>query len=416
MHDIADPLPPPAPEAARPWLALPPEVAAALRPALPALATEIIGAVRAGVPDYARPIEGPFGTGLRIGVEHALREFVAEIERGEAGPRPSTYVNLGRGEWRAGRTLDALLSAYRLGARIAWHRIVRLGAQAGLAPETMYLVAESIFAYIDELSAESAEGYALEQSAAAGAAELRRRRLVLLLVQEPAADVAAIAAAAEEAGWPLPPRLAALAIAGPERERAAGRLVALAISAPVGETVCALVRDPAAPGRRAELVAALGDGARGALGPAVAWSEAAVSFARARAAIDLGPGPLVVADEHLADLLLAADRRLARDLAAARLAPLAALPAGARARLTATLRAWLARQGRLQATADDLHVHPQTVRYRLERLRELLGDALDYPDGRFELELALRARAAVERPLATGAPSSAPTATISFHA
>jgi DNA-binding PucR family transcriptional regulator len=39
-----------------------------------------------------------------------------------------------------------------------------------------------------------------------------------------------------------------------------------------------------------------------------------------------------------------------------------------------------------------LHVHPQTVRYRLAKLRELLDDRLETPDGRFELELALRAR------------------------
>jgi DNA-binding PucR family transcriptional regulator len=30
------------------------------------------------------------------------------------------------------------------------------------------------------------------------------------------------------------------------------------------------------------------------------------------------------------------------------------------------------------------------VRYRMAQLRELFGDALDNPDGRFELELALR--------------------------
>jgi DNA-binding PucR family transcriptional regulator len=36
-------------------------------------------------------------------------------------------------------------------------------------------------------------------------------------------------------------------------------------------------------------------------------------------------------------------------------------------------------------------VHPQTVRYRLGRLRELYGERLDDPDQRFQLELALRA-------------------------
>jgi DNA-binding PucR family transcriptional regulator len=42
--------------------------------------------------------------------------------------------------------------------------------------------------------------------------------------------------------------------------------------------------------------------------------------------------------------------------------------------------------------AEELHVHPQTARYRIARLRELLGEQLEDPDARFELELALRAR------------------------
>ena len=45
-------------------------------------------------------------------------------------------------------------------------------------------------------------------------------------------------------------------------------------------------------------------------------------------------------------------------------------------------------------------MHPQTVRYRLARLRERFGDALDDPDARFELALALRSP--VSACLATG--------------
>jgi DNA-binding PucR family transcriptional regulator len=40
--------------------------------------------------------------------------------------------------------------------------------------------------------------------------------------------------------------------------------------------------------------------------------------------------------------------------------------------------------------AAELHLHPQTVRYRTARLRELLGGQLEDPDARFELEVALR--------------------------
>ena len=46
--------------------------------------------------------------------------------------------------------------------------------------------------------------------------------------------------------------------------------------------------------------------------------------------------------------------------------------------------------------AAQLHVHPQSVRYRLGKLRELLGEELDRADGRFELELALRLKRALQ--------------------
>ena len=105
----------------------------------------------------------------------------------------------------------------------------------------------------------------------------------------------------------------------------------------------------------------------------------------------LAPPTLVVADEHLPALLLAAEPALAADLARSRLAPLDSLAAGPRERLVATLRAWLDRPGQVQAVAAALDVHPQTVRYRLKQLRELFGTRLEDPEARFELALALRA-------------------------
>ena len=84
---------------------------------------------------------------------------------------------------------------------------------------------------------------------------------------------------------------------------------------------------------------------------------------------------------------------MARDIAATALAPLADETPASRERLIETLAAWLRHRDRLGAAAAALHVHPQTVRYRMGRLRELYGDRLDDPDTRFELELALRSRA-----------------------
>lgn len=377
----------------QPWHALPPAVVGVLRPALDDVADEIIQAV-ATVPAYARPIEGPFGAGVRAGVQEALGHFLAEIEAGGPVAREDVYRALGRGEMRAGRSLDALLSAYRVGARVAWRRFAALGVGAGLEPDTLYLLAESLFAYIDMLSAESAEGHALEQSVVAGETQLRRRRLVRMLVRELPAEPAAVQSAAVEAGWDLPRSLAVLVIAGERREAAASHLPAGTIREALGDTVCALVADPDGPGQRAAITQAVtGAGARAGLGTTVDWTEARVSFLRAQAALELCADErpqLVSARDNAGVLLLRGDPRLAAELAADRLAPLAPLSPGSRRRLEETLRVWLAEQGRLAAVAAQLGIHPQTARYRVARLRELFGDALDEPDGRFWLEVALR--------------------------
>ena len=149
---------------------------------------EIIAAIRVEVPAYARPLEGPFGRGLASASRRRCASSSTGSRPGGAMPRSRVYVDLGRGEVRAGRSLDVLLAAYRVGARVAWRRFSAGGVAAGLEPQTLYLLAESIFAYIDELSAESAEGYALEQSAAAGERRAQRQRLARLLLREPPAD------------------------------------------------------------------------------------------------------------------------------------------------------------------------------------------------------------------------------------
>src|ERR1019366_8231292 len=156
----------------QPWHELPPAIVAVLRPVLDDVADEMIEAVRT-VPGYGRPLEGPFGEGIRAGVQEALRHFLDEVEAGGPVARSDVYTALGRGEMRAGRSLDSLLSAYRVGARVAWRRF-----------------------------------------APAGEAELRRPRLSGILVRDPPADPDALELAAGDAGWPLPRRLAVVAIAG----------------------------------------------------------------------------------------------------------------------------------------------------------------------------------------------------------
>src|SRR5918996_6564694 len=129
---------------AEPWRALPPSVADVIEPELDAITDEILVTIAREVPAYARPFEGAFGRGVRTGVTEALRQFV-ELIRSPSGARGTgreVYVTLGRGELRQGRTLDALQSAYRVGARVAWRRLAAAARDAGVDPEVLSLLAE----------------------------------------------------------------------------------------------------------------------------------------------------------------------------------------------------------------------------------------------------------------------------------
>ena len=61
--------------------------------------------------------------------------------------------------------------------------------------------------------------------------------------------------------------------------------------------------------------------------------------------------------------------------------------------LADTLAAYLDGFGDIAAVAQRLHVHPNTVRYRVRRIEKLLGTSLEDPDDRLVLALGLRATA-----------------------
>ena len=368
-----------------------------LEPELDAVTDEILATIAREVPDYARPLEGTFGRGVRTGVTEALRQFVALIRSpsGGRGPGREVYMALGAGELRQGRTLDALQSAYRVGARVAWRRMAEAARQAQLDPEVLSLLAESIFAYIEELSADSVEGYAEARWQMEGERRRRRRELLAVLLRDPPAEEADLRAAAAAANWRLPRTAAVVACSESELDELARRLPPDTLAAPVEGVGCLVIADPAGPGRQAEIERALN---AGALGPATPLSGLAGSWALARSARRaaeaevLDADGLVRVDEVLPALLLFENRGLVERIAARRLGSLDELTPKARLRMEETALAYVQLGGNAAAMARALGVHAQTARYRLVRLRELLGDDLDDPDGRFELELALRAR------------------------
>lgn len=381
-----------------PWRGLPAACAEVIEPELIAVTEEILATIAREVSEYARPLEGSFGRGIQTGVTEALRQFVALIRDPDAGRRPGreVYLRLGRGELQQGRTLDSLQAAYRVGARVAWRRFAAAGRRAMLDPEILSLLAEAIFAYIDELSADSVEGYAEAQAEVEDLRRRRRRELAALLVREPPAGEADLRAASQAAGWPLPRTVAALACAEADLSALARRFPADLLVTLLDDTGCALVPDPQGPGRTKSLEHAA-VGFRLALGPTGGSSQLAASWSLARALLRaaeagaLRAEGLLRVDEHLGDLLLFESGALLERIAARRLVSLAPLTAKAQSRMRETALAYIRHRGNAVAMAAALHVHPQTARYRTARLRELLGEQLDDPDARFELEAALRA-------------------------
>src|SRR5204863_1079199 len=255
----------------------------------------------------------------------ALEGFLDLVEGGDETRLPGreVYERFGQAEARNGRSLDALLTAYRAGARVAWRGFAAAGHVGGVDPEALYTLAEAIFAYIDEISAASAEGHARGQSRLAREQLERRRRLVEALLQEP--QPPEVGALAQAAGWELPGRVAALAFDVDAHDRVDARLGAFSLVARLEGIGWAFVPDPYAPGRRAELLHAL-DGASASLGPEVAPAEAASSARRARLALGLGRDGLIAADDHLLDLILNRDEELTGELVRRRLAPLDDVP------------------------------------------------------------------------------------------
>jgi DNA-binding PucR family transcriptional regulator len=82
--------------------------------------------------------------------------------------------------------------------------------------------------------------------------------------------------------------------------------------------------------------------------------------------------------------------KLARQILRRQMGVLEAIPPNERMWLIDTFEPWLERRGTATEIAAMLGVHVQTVRYRINRLKEIFGDVIDNPDSRLAFELALR--------------------------
>jgi hypothetical protein len=122
------------------------------------------------------------------------------------------FEEIGRVQWREGREISALLSAYQVGARVAWRYVSGAALETGVEPDTLAALAEAVFAFVDQLSSASARGYVMEQSQSAAERELLRDEVVELLLSD-RSNTAAVRAAAARAGWTVPQEAAVILLA-----------------------------------------------------------------------------------------------------------------------------------------------------------------------------------------------------------
>jgi len=405
----------PLPEQPRPSLTGP--VLAAMQGRLHEVAQQTIDAVAQEVPGYRGALDDTAQAILAQAVELALSGFLslAAAEQDPSAPLAPALQGafaLGRGEARRGRPMDALLAAYRVGARVSWRGLASAAVEAGLPADEVVVFAELVFAYIDALSAASVAGHADELAVADRMRQRNLERLGHGLLT--GAPVDALQAAAHRADWTPPAGLVAVVLPESRVADVLARIDPRTLQ-PVddlpgletGESVL-LVPDPDAR-FHAGLARGLG-GAGAVVGPLRPWLEAGGSYQRALRAWRLGlagstdggsapgsaggpgadrTGRVIDTEDVLPELVVAADPAALADLRARALAPLAELRPAVAARLTETLRAWLLHRGRRDDVAAALFVHPQTVRYRMGQVRELFGDALDDPRVTLELTLAL---------------------------
>jgi hypothetical protein len=313
---------------------------------------------------------------------------------GMAHDSDALFESIGRLQAQQGQDLTMLLTAYQVGARVAWRYVSQTALSLEMEPDVVAALAEAVFVFVGRLSSSSAYGYAQQQSEDHLARERLRDELTQLLVSG-RSDMLALRNAAARAGWRLPTE-ASIVLVDPEDEtarRAVGHGGPQWLRLQQDGLFGAIIPDTAGPGHRSRLEESL-SGAGAVVGPAVPLTLLPASARIAMIAERLTregllEGDPVFVSDHLDTIIVHRDDLLIKALRSQALAPLNGLTAPARSRLLTTLASWLRHQGNQQAVAAELGIHPQTVRYRLGQLRESFGTALDDPTERSRLFLAV---------------------------
>jgi sugar diacid utilization regulator len=338
--------------------------------------------------------------------------------------RPATQrelrevAQLGILQARGSQSVEPVLAAYRIAARVAWDAIMRAWRDHPQAtPEAMVITANYVFSALDQVAAEVTRTYlhAREQHLARGTRA--RTRLFHGLVSDTFDSELALQKQALALNLPIAGGYVAVVC---KVDRGADALPEVAGQLDLPPRALAHATDPAtlvvlwpaesaaAAGPAAEVVGQLQEAldvrlggagrsrVRGGVGSFHGGLRGVSrSYLEALQAVEAGrkvrPEELALHHDEVAPYLVLAQNPLTIERYVDHvLGPLLADQRG-RDVLLQTLEAYLAR-GSVKDAAADLHLHRHTVLYRLGKIKELLGGDLDAPATRHRLQLALDLR------------------------
>jgi hypothetical protein len=362
------------------------------------LARRMVAAFRSDIEGYTRlpdtVIAGQILDVSRRNVELFFRSITEG--RGPTEDELAPFRESARSRAEEGLPLEDLLHAYRMGGTLGWQAL----ADAARPDEypALLAAAELLMRYIDSVSSAVAQTY-LDEHQHLVSEEERRQRALLDALIHPERETPALRDLADRVGFPITDRYRPFAKTLPGAPTHAHSQLASALR---GRGLLALTEGDRVTGLAVETVdeAAIADGTGlFSLGKATPRPELRVALDDMRLLLELArrqglSGP-IEAEAFLPELLLARSPDLAGEIADRVLQPLEDYAERRSSGLLDTLAAFLECDLDRRRTAQQLHVHPNTLDYRLRRIAELTGLEPSRPRDLVLLELALTKRRVV---------------------
>jgi len=358
----------------------------------------------------------------------ALRTTVSDLEHGRHATSPADFEGTRRGAARRVHqnvSLESFLHAARLWGKVLWETVLSCtNEEVAVEREAALLIAGQLLEHMDMLSTAATQGYLDELQSVWSDREVVRRDLLDALIGGEG-DTERVRRLARSLHLRLAQRYVTVIVRGAERpaeeapdqpigmrvalrrivEAARAHLVPTAGSllvgvrhgevvalyplggpaelAPVRQACCALARQLAGQGACVGM-----SGAHDGL------AKLAASYTEAKEAVEIAAGTgardrAIAFDEVLIDSMVRSSPHADRILQDT-IAPLLRYDAGKQAELVPTLRAYVDAGFNLTKSAELLCVHPNTVVYRLRRIRDLSGRDPHDPEDLLLLYLGLK--------------------------